>query len=265
MKNSKIIDGRKWAKVHEEKLGEKIKKLKRVPRGENILIGNDPSSVLYTKIKENKAGELGIDFKTTRLPADDSSFESVVRYIIHQLNRPNGPDGIMIQLPIPEEFLQGRSEKELLKAIDPQKDIDGLTGKGPFPPAAVGAILSLLKDEGIEITGKKAVVVGASDLVGKPAALELEKLGAEVEICDSKTEDLKTKTLAADILVSATGVPGLIQGDMIKEGVVVIDVGAEKVKGKIVGDVEFESVYPKASKITPVPGGVGPMTVVTLM
>ncbi|MDO8498171.1 MAG: bifunctional 5,10-methylenetetrahydrofolate dehydrogenase/5,10-methenyltetrahydrofolate cyclohydrolase [bacterium] len=259
--DQKIIDGRKWAKIHEENLRREIEKLNMTPQAVNILVGDEPSSVLYTRIKENKAQSLGLDFKTLRF-SKGTSFSEVLK-TINRLN--TEVDGLMIQLPLPQEFLGEHQSEELTGIIDPKKDIDGLTGKGSFPPAAVGAILSLLRDEGIEVAGKKAVVVGASDLVGKPAAFELEKLGAMVEICDSKTENLKDVTLSADILVSATGVPGLITGQMVKDEVVVIDIGAEKVDGKIVGDVEFQSVYPKASKITPVPGGVGPMTVVTLM
>lgn len=259
--DQKIIDGKKWAKIHEEKLKREIENLNRVPHGVNILIGDDPSSVLYTKIKENKAQKLGLEFKTLRF-SKDTSFSEVLK-TVNRLN--TEVDGLMIQLPLPEEFLGEHSSEGLTGAIDPSKDIDGLTGKGPFPPAAVGAILSLLKDEGIGVMGRKVVVVGASDLVGKPAASELEKLGANVEICDKYTENLVGETLTADILVTATGVPGLIKGEMVKEGVVVIDVGAEKVEGKLLGDVEFSSVYPKALKITPVPGGVGPMTVITLM
>lgn len=261
---SEIIDGKKWAKVHEEKLKEKIKTLKKVPHGVNILVGDDPSSVLYTQIKEKKAQDLGLNFQTKRFVLTPSRWEAVGEEI-KRLNENSEIDGIMVQLPLPEEFLQGRSPKELLMLIDPAKDIDGLTGKGPFPPAAVGAVLSLLKDEGIKVYGKKVVVLGASDLVGKPIAQELLKLGAEVEICDKDTPDIKGKTLQADFLVSATGVPHLVKGDWVKDGVVVIDVGAEKVDGKLLGDVDFESVYPRASRITPVPGGVGPMTVITLM
>jgi methylenetetrahydrofolate dehydrogenase (NADP+)/methenyltetrahydrofolate cyclohydrolase len=174
----------------------------------------------------------------------------------------------MVQLPLPKEFLQGRDEKELLKFIDSQKDVDGLNyahKPSTFVPAAVKAVISVLEDENISVENKKVVVVGASDLVGKPVSEELKKMGAEVTVIDSKTEDVKEKTLEADILISATGVPGLITGEMVKVGVIVIDVGAEKVDGKVVGDVDFESVEPKASRITPVPGGVGPMTVISLM
>lgn len=263
MDNSKIIDGRKLALQHEEALKERIALLFPKPRFAVILIGEDPSSVLYVGLKEKKSQELGVEFEKYIVPVR-TKFEDVA-LLVKSLNGPEGPNGVMIQLPMPKEFLLDHQPEELLQLISPEKDVDGLTGKGPFPPAAVGAVLSILKDENIEVKGKKVVVVGASDLVGKPAAYELEKLGAEVKICDSKTQDLAEKTQTADILVSATGAPGLITGEMVKEGVVVIDVGAEKVDGKLKGDVDFALVSPKASKITPVPGGVGPMTVVTLL
>lgn len=262
--DKKIIDGKKWAAVHQEKLKKRIAELKRVPYGVNILVGDDPSSVLFTQLKEKKARELGLNFETKKFEFPHSMWEAVCEEI-KKLSEDSKVDGVMVQLPLPGKFVGGHTTDELLELIDPKKDIDGLTGKGPFPPAAVGAILSLLEDEGISMAGKKVVVVGASDLVGKPAALELQKLGVEVEVCDKQTADLKVKTMLADIIISATGVPHLIKGDMVKEGVVVIDVGAENVDGKLLGDVDFPSVYPKASKITPVPGGVGPVTVITLM
>lgn len=259
----KIIDGKKLAEKHEEALKKQIETLFERPRLAAILIGEDPSSVLYVNLKEKKAQELGIEFEKYLIPVR-TKFNDVAQLVM-SLNGPEGPHGVMIQLPVPKDFLQEHSSEELLQLIDPEKDVDGLTGKGPFLPAAVGAIVSMIKDEGIEVRGKKAVVVGASDLVGKPAAEELRKLGGIVEICDRQTENLAEKTKTAEILVTATGVPRLITGEMVKTGVVVIDVGAEKVDGRVVGDVDFESVYPKASKITPVPGGVGPLTVVSLL
>lgn len=270
MEFMQIIDGKKLALKHEKALKEEIEKLDRKPRLAVILIGDNPSSVLYVNLKEKKAKELGIEFEKYLIPVR-AEFSDVV-LLVQSLNGPDGPDGVMIQLPIPEEFLHEHQPEELLQLINSEKDIDGLNyarktspDEAKFLPAAVGAVVSILEDEGIEVEGRKAVVVGASDLVGKPAVKVLIQMGAEVEICDSKTQELRERTKTADILVSATGVPGLITGDMVKEGAVVIDVGAEKVDGKMVGDVDFETVAPKASKITPVPGGVGPMTVITLM
>lgn len=270
--DSKIIDGKKLALKRQEKLIQEVKKLEKTPKIVSILVGDDAPSVLYTNIKQKKASELGIIFQPLyfNLPPQGWThklFEEVVNKI-KELNRNPEIDGIMVQLPLPKLFLQNRSEKELLEFIDDKKDVDGLNyahQTSSYVPAAVKAVLSILKDERIPVAGKKVVVVGSSDLIGKPVAEEMEKLGAKVIICDRQTTDLCRETLKADILISATGVPGLIKGNMISDGVVIIDVGAEKVDGKIMGDVDFKSVYPKALRITPVPGGVGPMTVISLM
>lgn len=273
--DNKIIDGKNLAATREAEIKRKVANSGITPNGVNILIGDDPSSVLYTQIKEKKAKELGINFQTLRFTHAPGrcdrevlpEWNEVVNKI-KELNEDKNIHGLMIQLPLPKEFLGNHQTEELLRLIDPQKDIDGLNYArkvGPYVPAAVKAVLSILEDENIEVVGKQVVVVGASDLVGKPAALELEKRGAKVKICDKGTVDLKQCTLQADVLISATGVPGLITGDMVKNGMVVIDIGAEKVDGKLLGDVDFASVYPLASKITPVPGGVGPMTVIALM
>ncbi|MFA5933503.1 MAG: bifunctional 5,10-methylenetetrahydrofolate dehydrogenase/5,10-methenyltetrahydrofolate cyclohydrolase [Microgenomates group bacterium] len=259
----KIIDGRKLALLRQQKLEEEIKTLSKTPKVVSFLIGEDAPSVLYTNIKQKKAEEIGINFEAIRLPVE-TEFEEVAKKI-NELNDDSSVDGIMVQLPMPEEFLKGKEEHDLLELIDGEKDVDGLTSKGKFLSATVRSVISILEDEGISVSGKKVVVVGASDLVGKPVAGELKKMGADVVICDSKTTRLQGETLEAQILISATGVPGLIKGDMVKEGVIVIDVGAEKVDGKVVGDVDFESVASKSSRITPVPGGVGPMTVISLM
>lgn len=265
--DEKIIDGRKLAFLRQEKLISEIERLKIKPKIVSILVGNDAPSVLYTKIKQKKAEEIGIDFEAKHFVLPHVKWEAVCQEII-KLNNDPEIHGIMIQLPLPEEFLHGRSEKELLQLIDSKKDVDGLNyarKTRSYVPAAVKAVLSILKDEKIPIAGKKVVVIGSSDLVGKPLAMELEKLGGFVTVCNRQTLNLQGETLEAQILISATGVPGLIKGKMVSDGVVVIDVGAEKVNGKIVGDVDFESVYSKASKVTPVPGGVGPMTVISLM
>lgn len=263
MDDPKIIDGRKIAQKHQEKLKQEIARLTTKPKMVSILVGEDPSSILYSKIKQKKAAEIEIDFEWVSFPEDTPYLEVVNK--IQQLNQDQSVQGIMVQLPVPESFLTGHTELEFLQNINPEKDVDGLTQKGPFVPAAVAAVLIMLKDQGISVQNKKVVVIGASDLVGKPLALELEKLGGKISVCNSKTLDLAEETKEADIIISATGIPGILTGDMIKEGVVVIDVGTSKVNGKIVGDVDFSSVYPKALKITPVPGGVGPVTVVCLM
>lgn len=258
-----IIDGKAIATRRQIQLQKKLKGLNITPKVVSILVGDDPPSVLYTEIKRKKAAELGIDFQPLRFP-EDTQFQSVFESI-QKLNQDPTVTGIMIQLPLPEAFLTGHTEHELLEQIEPKKDIDGLTLKGDFLCAAVAAVLTILEEESIVIRSKKVVVLGASDLVGKPVGIELACRGANVQICDKDTPNVPEKTRQADILISATGQPHLVTGDMVKEGVVVIDVGAEKVEGKVLGDVDFDSVAPKAAKITPVPGGVGPVTVISLM
>ncbi len=264
-----IIDGRKLALEHQEKVKEKLTKLHITPSVRSILIGDDPPSILYTNMKQKKAAQVGIDFQPIRIPASEE-YQKVVD-LIRELNNDPKVHGIMIQMPIPGEFLKDHNKQDILNLIEGKKDVDGLTNKGVFLPAVVRAVMEILEDTGIDLNNnaglpsKKAVVLGASDLVGKPVGRELEKQGAIVNVCDKNTPNQKQLLKEADIIVSATGVVGLLKGDMVKEGVVVVDVGSEKVGDKIMGDVEFETVAPKASKITPVPGGVGPMTVICLM
>lgn len=259
----KIIDGKKIASKKEEGIKQKLNSLKLRPIVVSILIGNDPASMFYTQIKQKKAQSLGIEFQPLIFP-EETNFNQVVEAIIRSNLTPK-ICGIMVQLPIPKSFLKGRDKKELLNLIDPQKDIDGLTSHSPFLPAAVEAVLLILKEEKIEVKDKNIVIIGAGDLVGKPIAREISKLGAEVLVCDEHTKNLAQITQKADLLISAAGVPGLVNGEMVKEGTVVIDVGTTKLGEKIVGDIDFDSVSPKASRITPVPGGVGPLTVVSLM
>ncbi len=258
-----VIDGRKLAFKHQQKVAEKISKLNVRPKMVSLLIGSDPPSVLYTNMKQKKAEEVGIDFKPIRIPVTEK-FENVAN-LIDELNRDPEINGIMIQLPIPGEFLNGHKSDALLNLIDGKKDVDGLTNKGKFLPAVVRAVMEILEDEGVELRGKNAVVLGASKLVGKPIFEELTQKNAIAVICEKNTPNQKEIIKQADILVCATGVVHLVKGDMVKKGVVVIDVGAEKINDKVLGDVDFTSVAPKASKITPVPGGVGPMTVICLM
>lgn len=263
MVNGNLIDGKKLAFDHEKILKAKVKKIKVKPKVVSILVGEDPASVLYSKIKQKKAKQLGIDFEIKKFPAS-SPFEDLTNSI-KKLNKDVSIHGIMVQLPLPKECLGGRDTNELLKKINPKKDIDGLTSRGKTLPAAVRAVLSILENEKVQFPGKLVTIIGASNLVGIPLSKELKKRKAKVNLCDIITADLRQKTMDADVIVCATGVPGLLIGKMVKDGVLVIDVGISKVDGMIVGDVDFESVAPKASKITPVPGGVGPMTVISLM
>lgn len=259
----KLIDGKKWAKVHEGRLKRKIKKLKKQPVLVSFLIGDDPSSVLYVNIKHQKAIELGIDFRVAKYDCS-VQFKKVADHI-QRLNQELMVNGIMIQLPLPQSFLSGSTEDELINLILPQKDVDGLRLDSPYLAATVKAIFSLIEDEKITLTGKNVVVVGASGEVGNRAVKAIKKRGIRVRGGD-QGDDIESVTKQADILISSTGKMHIIKGEMVKKGVVVIDVGSEKLAdGKVVGDVEFATVAPKASFITPVPGGVGPMTVISLM
>jgi methylenetetrahydrofolate dehydrogenase (NADP+)/methenyltetrahydrofolate cyclohydrolase len=268
----KIIDGKAHAHKREAVLKSKLLRLDNTISVVSILIGNDPPSVLYTNLKKKKAIDVGIDFKAIHL-AESILFEDVVT-MIKRFNDDSQIDGIMIQLPLPKAFLQSRPVSEITELIDPKKDIDGLTTSRLVPPAAVKATMCLIEEEQIELEGMRVVVMGASDLVGKPMASELEKAGAHVSVIDSKTENPEEITRNAQLIVTAVGKPGILTGDMVSEGVIILDIGTLVIEDelsvgeaqkKVVGDVDFESVFPKASKITPVPGGVGPMTIIALL
>ncbi len=267
---SKIIDGRALALKHEHALKVKVDSLNRQPKVVSILVGNDPPSLLYTKMKQKKASELFIDFEYIHFPKEEH-FENVMMAII-KLNQDPYVSGIMVQLPLPREFLKEKSALDLLEKISPEKDVDGLTGQGPFLPAAVKAVLSILDEESVEIKDKFVVVWGNSRLVGAPIAEQLRKKGVLVSVITKDTQNKEQITQRADVVICATGSAGVLKEDMVKEGVVVIDVGTLVIEdelsdspAKVLGDVDFESVSKKASKITPVPGGVGPMTVVSLL
>lgn len=261
-----LIDGKSLAKIREEKLKTEVSLLNFKPKVISIVIGEDAPSLLYTKMKQKKAADVGIDFEPKYF-SSDTAYDEVVNFI-RKLNEDSTVNGIMIQLPIPDEFLRGRDWKEILAEIKIEKDVDGLEyPDSKFLPATARAVLSILDDEKIEVRDKKITVLGRSNLVGKPVADELSKKGAQVTVVHSQTPNPKEATQEGDIVISAVGKPYLIKSDWIKDGAVVIDVGTSEdpVSGKIVGDVDFEQAKLKAAKITPVPGGVGPMTVISLM
>lgn len=237
-----IIDGRSLAYKHQQALIEKIKTLKKLPKIVSVLVGDNPASVMYTSIKQKKSQELGIDFSVTRFP-EGCQFEEVVDKI-KSLNADKTVDGIMIQLP---------SLPGLIDLIDPQKDVDGLTGKGNLMQATIRGVLSIIDAEEINLSGKN-IVVGAKGIVGKGIVKALDNLGVEVVEVDEDNDLSPLKD--ADLIISCVGKNNLITGRIVKIGVVIIDVG---------GDVNFEEVSKKAAKITPTPGGVGPMTVISLM
>lgn len=272
--SDKIINGSKLAGEIKENLKTEVEKLKeegRAPGQATILIGNDPAAESYVNMKKKVAKNLGIKSQVHNLDSDIEEKELI--NLIYDLNNDRDVDGILIQLPLPEHI----NETKVIENIDPTKDVDGFhplnTGRLfsnlkenlNFVPCTPAGVLELIKSTGIEIKGKKAVIVGHSNIVGKPAAHLLLDEFATVTVCHIHTKDLAKETKQADILISAAGKADLITADMVKEGAVVIDVGINKVDGEITGDVDFEAVKEKASYITPVPGGSGPMTIAMLM
>ena len=233
-----------------------------------ILVGEDPASKVYVNNKIKGCAEVGFESRKVVLPETASQEE--VLAVIKELNADPSVNGVLLQLPLPK----GLDEQALLAAIDPNKDVDGLhivqrgrlfCGLDCLLPCTPYGIMQLLETYGIDPKGKRAVVIGRSNLVGKPLAMLLLNANATVTICHSRTVDLPSVTREADILVAAVGKANFVTEDMVKEGAVVIDVGINRVDGKLVGDVDFEAVAPHCSYITPVPGGVGPMTVTMLL
>ena len=268
-----IIDGKAVAREIQAQVKEEIGGLKRrwglVPGLGVVLVGDDPGSHLYVKNKEKACKEVGIRSEEHLLPASVSERELLS--LIHGLNRNKEIHGILVQLPLPAHI---RAER-ILESVSPQKDIDGfhpvnqgllLLGAEGFKPCTPMGIMKLLDSVGCDPKGKNATVVGRSNIVGKPVALMLLARHATVTLCHSRTADLKEEVSRADILVVAIGKAGLVRGDWIKPGAVVIDVGVNRLpSGKLAGDVEFESAKERASWISPVPGGVGPMTICMLL
>lgn len=270
---AEIIDGRAIAKRIREEVKVGVERLKaekkEAPKLSVILVGEDPSSQIYVRNKEKACSEVGIATETRRIPATGK--EKEVIDIIRQLNKDKSVHGILVQLPLPKSM----NVEKVLETILPEKDIDGLHpfnmgkllrgGEPLFIPCTPQGIIELILSTGVEVRGKEAVVVGRSNIVGKPVAILLLQRHATVTVCHSRTRDLGEVTRRADILVAAVGSPGLIHGDMVKDGAVVIDVGVNRVGEKLVGDVDFESAKSRAAFITPVPGGVGPMTIAMLL
>jgi len=233
-----------------------------------VLVGNNPASEIYVGSKEKDFREVEGYCERHNLDKDTSEFD--LMNLVNQLNNNQRIHGILVQLPLPKQI----DENLITNSIAPHKDVDGFTsvslghlfsGHGIIAPATARAVIHLIESTGIKIEGKNAVVVGRSNIVGKPVAMMLLEKNATVTVCHSKTRNLAEHTKKADILVAAAGKPKLITKEMVKEGAVVIDVGINRVNGKIVGDVDFENVKEVAGFITPVPGGVGPMTIAMLM
>jgi methylenetetrahydrofolate dehydrogenase (NADP+)/methenyltetrahydrofolate cyclohydrolase len=234
-----------------------------------ILVGDDPASKVYVSMKEKACHDVGIFSDEYKLPADTD--EKQLLELIHGLNGKREIHGILVQLPLPKHI----NEAKIVEAISPEKDVDGfhpynvgrlISGKPLFQPCTPYGIMVMLKESGIDLSGKEVVVVGRSNIVGKPVAFMCLKQNATVTLCHTKTRNLPEKIGMADILIAAVGKPEVIKGNWIKEGAVVIDVGVNRLDGgKLVGDVEFSVAQQRASYITPVPGGVGPMTITMLL
>ena len=281
-----ILDGKEIAKTIRAELREEVEALKaagkRVPKLAIVIVGNNPASETYVNNKLKACAEVGIEAVKLAYPMEIT--EQTLLTEVHRLNRDETIDGFIVQLPLPDHI----TETTILSAIDYRKDVDGLTpanvgrtvqGLPSIVSATPRGIRELLARYNIATEGKHVVVIGRSNIVGKPIAMLLMQrpylslpgmsaasLGdATVTICHSKTRDLKSICLTADIIIVAAGCPNLLTAEMVREGVTVIDVGINRVDGKLVGDVDFEHVAPKAAYITPVPGGVGPMTIVSLL
>ena len=270
--SAKIIDGKKIAQHLREEMKHEIQQLNErniQPHLTVILIGNDPASHSYVNGKEKASKEVGISSKIIRLPKDTS--EDQLLNEIDILNKDENTDGILVQLPLPKHI----DEQKVIEAIHPSKDVDGfhptnigrmIVKKQSFLPCTPYGIIKILQYENIEIEGKHVVVIGRSNIVGKPMGQLLLNESATVTYCHSKTKDIKSFTKNADIIIVAVGKPNVIDESYIKEGAVIIDVGVNRVDdSRLVGDVDFDSAKLKASYITPVPGGVGPMTITMLL
>ncbi len=269
---AQIIDGKAISARIKGELKQEVSALKEkgVQLGlAVVIVGSDPASRIYVNLKKRDCEELGILSREYALPEETT--EEELLELIDELNRDSSINGILVQLPVPEQI----DENKIIAAISPEKDVDAfhaanvgkiMIGTYNFLPCTPAGCMELIASTGVDITGKNCVVVGRSNIVGKPMAMLLLHKNGTVTIAHSKTKNLKEVCASADILVAAVGVPKLIKGDMIKPGAVVIDVGTTKMPdGKLCGDVDFEAASKVAGYITPVPGGVGPMTRVILM
>jgi len=264
----KIIDGKSIAEEIKDSIIDKVLKLEKKPGLAVILVGDNPASKVYVNNKEKMCEKLGIKSFVYRL-SENTSEEELLN-LIETLNKNDEVNGILLQHPVPNHI----DEMKAFNTISPDKDVDGFNiinrgrlavGEEAFVACTPLGVIEMLKHEKIEIEGKHCVIIGRSNIVGKPLYELMLKENATVTVCHSKTKNLNEICKTADILVAALGRPKFVTADMIKEGAVVIDVGINRVDGKIVGDVDFESVSKKAFAITPVPGGVGPMTIAMLM
>lgn len=268
-----LLDGRLLSKKIELEVTTEVKKLKETcgctPGLAVVLVGQDPASAAYVNMKKKACDRVGFYSVTHDMPENIS--QEVIEQTIMRLNADSSIDGILIQLPLPEQI----DTTKLLELVDPAKDVDGfhpfnvgrlVTNLDGFVPCTPLGVMKLLEEYDIDVKGKNCVVIGASNIVGKPMASLLLNADATVEICHIFTDDLKRHTLNADVILVGVGVINLITEDMVKDDVVIIDIGVSRTKeGKLVGDVDFLNVSKKSSYITPSPGGVGPMTIAMLL
>ncbi len=233
-----------------------------------VLVGDDPASAVYVKSKTKAAGEANVDVRDHKLPASTTQAELLA--LVATLNEDPTVDGILVQMPLPSHL----DTDAVIRALDPAKDVDGLhpyslgmlaQGRPMFAPCTPKGCMRLLRELGVDVAGKRAVVLGRSILVGKPVALLLANANATVTMCHSKTVDLAAEVRRAELVVAAVGRPQMVRGDWIADGAIVLDVGISRVDGKLVGDVEYAPAAARARAITPVPGGVGPMTIACLL
>ncbi len=261
---ARTIDGKAVAARIRERVREEVAGLSTPPGLATILVGDDPASAVYVRMKREDSAEVGIE-SFHHEPGGDISQEKLAE-LIESLNADERVHGILLQLPLPEHL----DQDPLIALIDPAKDVDGLTPlsaglltqgrRGAFAPCTPAGVMELLHEAGVELEGARAVVIGRSILVGKPLAALLLAANATVTHCHSRTRDLAAVCREADVVIAAAGQPGLLNGEMLRAGATVIDVGTNRVDGKLVGDVDFDSARERAGAITPVPGGVGPMT-----
>ena len=264
-----IIDGKEIAKKLRSSIAKQVAKLDRKPGLAVILVGDDPASAVYVRNKDNACKEVGFYSEKINKPLDIT--QAALLAEVERLNKDDKIDGILVQLPLPSHL----DANQVIEAINPNKDVDGfhsenvgklMQNKPYLRPCTPKGVMTMLATIGVDLVSKNCVVVGASNIVGRPMAMELLNARATVTICNSKTQDLSSKIKQADVVVVAVGKSKMIKGDWIKDGAIVIDVGINRLDdGSLSGDVDFDSAQDKASWITPVPGGVGPMTIATLL
>ena len=268
-----LIDGKALAKKVQDSVANKVEKLKQekniVPGLAVVIVGDDPASHAYVSMKEKACKKVGFYSIVHKMP--DSISQDEIIEIIEMMNKNSHIHGILVQLPLPKHI----DTDKILEVIDPKKDVDGfhaynvgrlVTGLESFVACTPLGVMKMFEEYNIDLKGKDVCVVGASNIVGKPMASLLLNANATVTITHIHTKDLKTHTLKADIIIVGVGVPKLIKEDMVKEGAIVIDIGINRIEdGSLVGDVDFKNVKAKCSYITPVPGGVGPMTIAMLL